>query len=375
MTFAGLVSLGGCLRSPIGSSTEASITDGPKVYAWGNSQTQGFGISGCGTINCHPTTAWPQVFADAMGWTLNNQALGSSNCADLTYQGWSISLWDLSIDANSRNIYGHFRNDQLEYGPLPYRVAFVRGCIEAQTAWLAIPESEKVRADGAAVIDTGVWKAATLNSADSYTLSAGATKTFVVTGKVIYLATARVMNGGPTHYTVSVDGNLIDDPITQSTTFTQDLDVAGVSGLPVNEDVIQNFIRVSGLANTQHTIVYTCTTPATAGCRVFYAAGINPDNSTGHQPLVLSLSPVYNQFRHRLGNMDSATTSLYHDEWKQMVLELEGDGLQVIGIDATDPNVYNSTTEVQSDGVHPDLAGHLSIGLAAAKAALAVSNQ
>src|SRR6185312_5969794 len=32
------------------------------LYAWGNSQTQGFGLPGCTTLTCHPDTAWPAVF-------------------------------------------------------------------------------------------------------------------------------------------------------------------------------------------------------------------------------------------------------------------------------------------------------------------------
>ena len=367
--------LTGCADGPTDSFKSVPTTDGRVVYAWGNSQTQGYGLAGCKTLTCHASTAWPQFFANAMGWTLNNQAYGGSDCADLTYRGTSLSLWDLSINSESLNIYGHFRNDQNQYGSLPHRVEFVRGCVESQIAWLAIPESEKVRANGGGVANTGTWMNATQNSIDSYSLTAGASKTFTVTGKSVYLVTARMLNGSPARYTVSVDGNFVDDPISKSKIFAQDLDVAGETGLPVNENVIQNFIRVSGLADTQHTIVYTCVTPGLTGCHVFYAAGFDPNNSTGSRPVVYSLSPIYNQFRHRLGNMDSDTTSLYHDEWKRMVSELDGDGLQVIGIDATDPNVYNSFTESQSDGVHPNLVGHISIATAATKAATANSGQ
>jgi lysophospholipase L1-like esterase len=370
-----LVSLIGCADGPINRFTSVPTTGGPVVYAWGNSQTQGYGLAGCETPTCHAATAWPQFFANAMGWTLDNQAYGGSNCADLTYRGTSLSLWDLPISSESINIYGHFRNDQAGYGPLPYRVAFVRGCIEAQTAWLAIPESEKVRANGGNVLDKGTWMKGTQNSTDSYSLSAGTSKTFVVSGKSVYLVTARMLNGIPTRYTVSVDGNLVEDTISQSAVFTQELDVAGQPGLPVNEDVIQNFIRVSGLANTPHTIVYTCADPGSTGCHVFYAAGNNPDNLMGGRPVVYSLSPIYNQFKHRTGSMNSATTSLYHDEWVRMVSELDGDGLQVIGIDATDLDVYNSLTETQSDGIHPNLTGHISIATGATKAATAIGRQ
>jgi hypothetical protein len=361
---AGL-SLTGCGQAPVSTFTRVITPDGPKLYAWGNSQTQGYGLSGCNTLVCHPAYAWPQLFANAMGWTLDTQAYGSSDCADLTYSGTSLSLWDLQIDANSRNIYAHFRNDQSSYGPLPYRVAYARGCIEAQTAWLAIPESAKVRGNSSSTVNTGAWENATQNSAGSFSMTTGASKTFVVTGTTVYLATARMADGGSTRYTVSVDGNLVTDPATNSTTFDQNLDDAGIAGVPVNEGLIQNFIRVPGLSDVQHTIVYTCLVPSVTGCYVFYAAGVSATtNATASGPVVYSLSTVPNSFRNRSENMGISTTSLYHDAWVQMVAELDGDGLQVVGLDTTDPHVYNPTLESQPDGVHPSLTGHVSIAAA-----------
>jgi hypothetical protein len=44
------------------------------VNAWGNSQTQGYGLLGCSILTCHPEAAWPAVMAVINGWTLNNQA-------------------------------------------------------------------------------------------------------------------------------------------------------------------------------------------------------------------------------------------------------------------------------------------------------------
>ncbi len=353
--------LAGCAPL-ISSFRSVPTTSGPTIYAWGNSQTQGYGISGCFTLTCHPPYAWPQFFANAMGWTLNNQAYGGTDCANLTYQGTSLSIWDLNIDATSLNIYGHFRNDQALYGPLPYRVAYVRGCIEAQTAWLAIPESNKVRGNSVVASNTGIWINAIQNSAGSYTRTAGATKTFTVMGTTIYLASARNIGGDLTTYTVSVDGNLVTDPISKSTIFDQRLDAPGV--------MIQNFIRVPNLENSKHTIVYTCTNPATTGCYVFYAAGVSFNASATNGPLVYSLSNLSNSIRVSLGNMTKATTLIYYDEWKQMVSELAGDGLQVVGIDAIDPETYNPLTDSQPDGIHPNLNGHNRIAVAASKAKL-----
>lgn len=328
------------------------------VHAWGTSQTQGYGLPGCGTLTCHPDTAWPAIFAKAKGWTLDNQAYGSSDCGDLTYSGTSASLWDLKIDDNSRNIYGHFRNDQSQYGAQPYRVDFARKCVEAQTAWLAIPEANKLRAT--AGVDTGAWTNATQDSAASFTLEAGATKTFTLTGAVLYLATARVANGSRTQYTVSVDDLPVTDEASSTETFTQDLDVAGNAGFPVIQGVIQNFIRIAKLKVGPHKVVYTCTVPSDTGCYVFYAA-----TPTASSAQVYSLSPIYNAPAQQTGYMDAPTTDLYHTAWTSMVAELKGDGLSIIPIDATNPTVYNSTTQSQPDGIHESLDGHKSIAGAA----------
>jgi len=329
------------------------------LFAWGNSQTQGIDPSqGCNTLTCHPPTAWPAVFAKNMGWTLNNQAYGSSNCADLTYQGTSLSMWDQIVTTSSRNIYGHFRNDQGQYGPLPYRVDFARGCIAAQTAWLAIPETGKKRANGGYHDRTGTWVDGSINSTTSKTLTAGATMTFFVAGKTAYLATARIFSSSQAKYTVSVDGVPVYDPTTQSYTFTQDLDVnGGGAGFPVSESIIPYMIRIPGLTNVTHGVTYTCVTPGTQGCLIFFAAGVGSDNSTANGPFVYSLSPVNNSTVQQAGFFFGTVTSTYDYEWARMLAEFNGDGLQVIGLDTLNLNVYNPDTDTQPDGVHPSVAG------------------
>lgn len=328
------------------------------VNAWGNSQTQGYGLQGCYTVTCHPENAWPAVMAIINGWTLNNQAYGSSKCADLSYEGTSQSLWDVKIDAASKNIYGHFRNDQAQYGQT--YIAYARGCIEAQTVWLAIPEAEKIRAAGTGCVKTGTWVDGNPNSAASYTSTAGATMTCTVTGSTIYFAAARRYNSYAT-FTVSVDGVKAIDPDSGLTTFSQAMVFPGVAGFPANETMIANLIRVPS-TNATHKVVYTCVDPAGDECLAFYTAAVGAVET----PVVYSLSPLYNAPAEQTGNMDAPTTDFYHTTWLAMVAELTGDGLNVIPIDATIPAVYNSATQSQEDGVHQNVLGHASIGAHAA---------
>jgi hypothetical protein len=328
------------------------------VNAWGNSQTQGYGLQGCSILTCHPETAWPAVMAVINGWTLNNQAYGASNCADLSYAGTSQSLWDVKVDAVSKNIYGHFRNDQARYGQA--YIAYARGCIEAQTAWLAIPEADKTRAAGTGCVKTGTWVDGNPNSAASYTSTAGATMTCTVTGSTIYFAAARQYNSSAT-FTVSVDGVKAVDPDSGITIFSQADVFPGGSGLPVNQKILANLIRVSS-TNATHKVVYTCVDPAGDVCLAFYTAAVGAVET----PVVYSLSTIYNAPAEQTGNMDAPTTDLYHAVWLAMVAELTGDGLNIIPIDATIPAVYNSATQSQDDGVHENVLGHASIGAHAA---------
>ena len=328
------------------------------VNAWGNSQTQGYGLQGCSILTCHPETAWPAVMAVINGWTLNNQAYGGSNCADLSYVGTSQSLWDVKVDAASKNIYGHFRNDQEEFGQA--YIAYARGCIEAQTAWLAIPETAKTRAAGTGCVKTGTWVDGNPNSAASYTSTAGATMTCTVTGRTIYFAAARRYNSSAT-FTVSVDGVKAVDPDSGTTIFSQAMGFPGVSGLPVNQTILANLIRVPS-TNATHKVVYTCVDPAGDVCLAFYTAAVGAVET----PVVYSLSTIYNAPAEQTGNMDAPTTDLYHAAWLAMVAELTGDGLNIIPVDATIPAVYNSATQSQEDGIHENVLGHASIGAHAA---------
>jgi hypothetical protein len=283
------------------------------------------------------------------GWTLDNQAVGATTCGDLTTQGRSESLWDLKIDANSVNIYAHFHNEEANWGFEASGVYYTRNCIEAQTAWLAIPESQKVRAINCA--QTGTWTAGP-NSAAAITTDTGATLTCTVTGTVVYLSTARTTGavGQIGTYSITVDGNLVTDTESQSTLFSEYQNVS--------PQAVANFVRVGNLQNTTHTINYTCTF-AGSGCAVFYAAGLTGGTNT---PIAYSLSPVPNASTVTGKNFDPATYAQYYAEWKSLVTELQGDGLNIIPIDVNNPKIYDPNTQSQPDGIHETVAGHAAIG-------------
>lgn len=332
------------------TGTVATTAPTPQVVtAFGNSQTQGYELPECGTsTNCHPPDAWPAVMATAKGWTLDNQAVGGSSCADLTSLGSSESLWDLKIDANSITIYAHFHNEEANFGFEAKGTLYARNCIEAQTAWLAIPETQKVRAINCT--QTGFW-AASQNSAAAQTITPGASLACTVTGKIVYLSTARVNQGNIGTYSVSVDGNLLIDSETQSTNFSQ---TNNVSPAP-----LANFIRVAGLANTTHTIVYTCTNPGSTGCLVFYAAGLTGAPTV---PTVFSVAPFPNAPTNVQDYFDPATYAQYRDEWISLVSELNSDGLNIVRVDVGNSQIYDPITQSQPDGVHETVAGHAAIG-------------
>lgn len=337
------------------------------VRAWGTSQTQGFGIDGCFTLICHPAHSYPQLFANQMGWTMDNQGYGSSQCADLAYSGTSESMWGtgaMAITTNSRNIYGHIRNDQ-KNGIFPYQLDYARGCIQAEMAWLAIPEQGsaipgpgKLRASGNGCVKLGTWVDGGINEAESVATSAGASMECTVTGKTIYVAAARVF-GSTAVYSILIDGVGVYDPITRGTTFDQTMTVPPVSGFPVSSNVTPDLIRAPGQTDQTHTITVNCITPGPLGCMFFYVAGVSTDNSTANGPFVYSISTFYNDAAHQTGQFTPQFTNLYQSQWRRAVDELQSDGLQVVALDVTNPQVYNSLdpTQVQSDGIHPTAAG------------------
>jgi hypothetical protein len=184
--------------------------------------------------------------------------------------------------------------------------------------------------------------------------------TCTVTGSTIYFAAARQYNSSAT-FTVSVDGVKAVDPDSGITIFSQAMVFPGVSGLPVNQTILANLIRVPS-SNATHKVVYTCVDPAGDACLAFYTAAVGAVET----PVVYSLSTIYNAPAEQTGNMDAPTTDLYHTAWLAMVAELTGDGLNIIPIDATIPAVYNSATQSQDDGIHENVLGHASIGAHAA---------
>ena len=61
-------------------------------------------------------------------------------------------------------------------------------------------------------------------------------------------------------------------------------------------------------------------------------------------------------------NFDPSTYALYYVEWKSLVTELQGDGLNIIPVDVNNSKIYDPNTQTQPDGIHPTAAGDLSIG-------------
>lgn len=335
------------VTAPTGTTT---TTTAQQVFTvFGNSQTQGYELPECGTsITCHPPDAWPAVMATAKGWTIDNQAVGGTTCGDLTTTGFTESLWDLKIDSTSVTAYAHFHNEEANFGFEAQGALYARNCIEAQTAWLAIPESQKIRAINCT--QNGFW-AASQNSSAAQTITPGASLSCAVTGSVVYLSTARVNQSNIGTYTVSVDGNLITDQETQSTLFSQSNNVS--------PSALTNFIRVAGLANGPHTVVVTCINPGSSGCLVFYAAGLSGAPTV---PAVFSVAPFPNAPTNTSDYFDSATYMQYRDEWISLVAELKSDGLNIIPVDVGNSQIYNPITQSQPDGVHETVAGHAAIG-------------
>lgn len=357
--------------STIAASTAISAPNGfettnignQTVVAWGNSIAQGYNPPITTSITAHPPTAWPALFADRMGWSLNNQAYGSSNCADLSYMGTSESLWAQTITTGSINIYAHYLNDlgQADGGPNPGNMDVIRGCVQAEAAWLAIPETQKVRASAGTT--TGSWTFNDINSSTAFATTNGATWSASVWGKIVYLVVYLQYGTGTPYsqFTVSVDGNLITNPMTKSTTWANVLYCSNVvgghcnPGFPVNEDYTPYLIRVPNLQNVNHTVLLTCTNlNPSAPCRIGYAAAVNSDNqSASAGPVVYFQSPEMPLASVQTGNWCSGCLDIGEKEWKVDVMTLRGDGLPIVPVDVANAAVVNPNDAAQWNAISP----------------------
>jgi lysophospholipase L1-like esterase len=311
---------------------------GTKATAFGDSITAGLQASS-------DQRRYANLVASTIGWTLTNKAQSGGLLAD---QATAIYSETVAPDADSFILTGY--NDMRRFGTDNEGLAYFRNALSATMAWLALPESAKVRASGDNVVYTGVWgPTPAFPWMGKYSSQQGATATFSVNGPVIYVGGSVELAGTGT-FSITVDGTIR----ATAGCGTNRTPSSGLRYAPF-------LVRIGGLQDIRHQVVLTVTS---AAGNVFFdwAAGVAPAPLSAQSPYVY----VGNTLRMRadaysLGGPGTnsgsdAAVALYNDAIKSVCGGLSSDGLNAVYVDASsryDPN----GADLSFDLVHPSDQG------------------
>lgn len=325
------------------------------LNVYGTSIEIGFGLA-------PSTQAYPYGVATGHKWAINNFAVSGAACPDLSgYTGF----WSNAVTNATKTLFATIHNDEGIFQIKPYRVDHVRGCRMAAMAWLGTPASQIYTGQNAAWSYSGSWAnlpGTPMATVGRYTTSVGATASISLYGKVFYVVTLRQFNNTST-MSVSVDGVAQTDPLTSSTNYIQGIDILTANG----GGFAPYLIRVEAPDQGTHTISVNCTAVTGGYCSVLWAQGVgNLSSNSSKGPLIWDVSPIRWGASQRSCTTNTSlchndqVTDVYYEEWLQEISVLAGDGINVQGVDVTNPAVYDpddATCGTQSDGIHPNACG------------------
>ncbi len=315
---------------------DLSSLDTPNLDAWGDSITLGNGASN------PASTSYVALLASARGFTsVNNHGISGSQIQD---EYSSIIAYQTSYASESTILSGY--NDMRVFGASGTNQQNYEDGLLAALAWLAIPAAKKVMANAAAT--TGTW-VATTRWGISTSLSAqqtGATMTFSASGDTVFVWATRLVTGGGS-FSLAVDGTLYG---------LWNCAGAGTSNLGT---AYSPFVaRIANLPGGAH--VVTITTTSSAEVQIDSCAG-NQDANTRSGPNVYVGNCLHmNSSGYGIApnsGSDAVVASLNTRIAKNCQL-LCADGLNVVAVEASS---RYSTSNVASDNIHPNDAGHQQI--------------
>lgn len=298
------------------------------IRAFGDSITEGVGAS-------VPAKAWRNVLAAALGQAITSLAHSGDMVADQTDEvlSASVAVGDTSIICLGVN-------DQRIYGSDAAKRCYFRKGLAAHVAWLALGSKVTARSVGN---ETGTWENTGVFGIGRCGRTAGAKKTFQVSGSTVYLSHL-IQNGQAGAFDVRIDGVLVGSFVTAANMTTYHGQTYG-----------PQLLRFAGLSAGVHTVEVEVTS---AG-RVYieWVAGndqaVLPKVYVGN---VIKAAPPYTA-----GGSD-ANVDAYNQEISAMVAEFAADGLCVTLVDVCAR--LNVTSDLSSDGLHPSDAGHAKIAAA-----------
>lgn len=309
--------------------------------AFGDSITFGTGVT--------VAQRWANLASENKSWMPTNFATASAQFADI---GFINATFNTPITSSSKILSLAGTNDMRLYGGTAGNKDDFKYGYKAMCAWLAMPDANKHDFSDASF--TGTW---TTNAREwirqgyKSTTTAGDHADFTVSGTSVIICLARFSSGGG-DFTVDVDGT----PVTGITSVMTSATNAGRAVQPA-------LYVVSGLSSGSHTVTVTATSGKLG--LVWYAGHNGSDLGPRvyiHGTPRLSVDPVdcytlggYSPFTNGSDTHADAYATIMSD----VATELTAIGLSVTYCRST--LTQNTSTDFQSDGVHPSVTGNTKI--------------
>jgi lysophospholipase L1-like esterase len=312
------------------------INHGTTANAFGDSITKG---SGSSDLN---TTAYIPLLEIENDWSIANYAVGGYQAADI-----ADFIYAHPVSANTNSILAIGVNDQRRYLTDAGKLNIFKKIHLAESAYLAIPDTEKVLAQGSDIAYTGIWLdiPGVYSNDIKYTATLGSKATFDLYGSNLLISTLQ-SNFATGTFSIKVDGVLYGNYTTVPT--------GNISTAVLNRQYGPDLIVLEGLTEEEHTIEIE----HTGGTNVYFhwAAGTNKIlDGIGTSVYVANLSRMTAAGYIAYGGSDENVTT-YNDTINDNVSYLASIGLNVTLVNWD--NALNFSTDYDVDGLHPNDAGH-----------------
>ena len=315
------------------------------VNAYGDSITNGVGAT------TPATGGWLALLADRMGWVLNNEAISGGSIMD-----WIVNAYARAITSDSISVVLPGFNDQRYVGSDAAKQAAYKDALMAAVAYLAIPDTKRIKANGPSVSYTGTWATSPVRSYGKYTNNQNATATFPVSGSTVYISVIQQTgNGGVMN--VTIDGVDYGDYDLQAS--------VGNGGAVSSINYMPKLLRFGNLGEGKHTVVLKKVDATDAGgghaINIDWVAGDAP--AAGGQPRVYVGSTLrmnatgaaggspYNQYTEAVNRRFQAMA-------EDVCRTLAGDGLEVRFLRTSGAYDPDQSAQVNADNIHPSDTGH-----------------
>jgi len=343
---SGLISAGmnttvtgsGTAGSPFVVSTiDGTINSGTAANAFGDSFTVGVGAS-------TPSLAYIPLLAADKDWTISNYAVSGSMAADQ-----ASAIYAQTIGDNTISTYGIGLNDERIYFTDTGKLKVFQSIHQAELAYMAIPNANKVLGLSSAVTYTGTWNNTLVYGLGKSSSQSGATAAFTLYGSNLLIAMIQQDSNIGT-YTITVDGVLVDSYTTLGE--GQILTFLGTPYAP-------KLIVVPNLTEGAHNVVITVTSSAPGVVYFDWAAGTNDSLKAGGPSVYVSNIVRRTAASYTIYGGSPANVITYNVAIKNNIAYLASLGLNITLVDIA--SMLNITTDLSVDETHPSDAGHSKI--------------